>query len=186
MATGTSPTNSVADSPLERATVSNHGAKIAAGRLRITVEEYRQHETDGESRCTDCRQWKPLAAFAANAGRVSGVANECRDCKRRIDRERYERARIRDLRAAGRRKGISYAGPAFTLTPEGAGVARDRAETTAGAQRQGGAGLGLKHAVLYPNAALAPSGHLYCPAVLGCREGRLPVGWVREQKAVAS
>lgn len=32
------------------------------------------------------------------------------------------------------------------------------------------------------DAAPAPSGHVNCPAVLGCREGRLPAGWVRERK----
>jgi hypothetical protein len=39
---------------------------------------------------------------------------------------------------------------------------------------------------LAPRAAVASSSHRYCPAVLGCRDGKLPEGWIRERKEVAS
>ncbi len=164
-------------SPADGPRVSEHGARIAAGRLKITVDEYRRHEADGESWCTACRQWKPRDTFAANAGRVSGVANECRPCKSVIDAERY---RYRVIAIAAREQqrrtaGISYAGPAFQRrprpSPEGATVATrsstDSAEVASCAQST-------------PTATVASSGHISCPAVLGCRDGRLPEGWVRE------
>jgi hypothetical protein len=54
----------------------------------------------------------------------------------------------------------------YSLTPEGAAaVSRaDRARSVSAACAQ---------------PAAASSGHLHCPAALGCREGRVPEGWVR-------
>jgi hypothetical protein len=35
-------------------------------------------------------------------------------------------------------------------------------------------------------AGRASSSHQFCPAVLGCRDGRIPEGWVRERQEAAS
>lgn len=63
-------------------------------------------------------------------------------------------------------------GPCWVLTPEGEAAvssADSTAETSGGSQH-----LALR-------AAAPPSGHIHCPAVLRCRDGRLPEGWVREE-----
>jgi hypothetical protein len=119
-------TDTVAQSTEQR--ISDHGAKIAAGRLGIAVDEYRRHEAAGEHWCPRCESWVPWEQFRVRKGRDG----YCAPCM-----QSYQ-------------SGLDIDARVF-LTPEGA----ERA---------------------YP--APASSGHQYCPAVLGCREGRIPEGWV--------
>lgn len=76
--------------------VSEHGAKIAAGRIGITVDEYRRHEAAGERWCSTCASWLPVGEFPP-------TARYCRSCKRMYEYSRRQQ-----------NGGISYAGPAFS------------------------------------------------------------------------
>lgn len=129
--------------------VSEHGARVAAGRLGITVKAYRQHEAAGEHWCAVHQDWHPSSRFGRDPSKVHGLASACRTARSTTGGSRPQRA--------------------WFLTPEGAAVATSahaaRSAPTACAQ----------------NATVTPSGpHAHCPTVLGCREGRLPWGWVRE------
>lgn len=73
--------------------ISEHGAKIAASRLGITVEEYRSHRDNGERWCPDCQDWRPETPNPAY----------CRE---------HWRVRCREQQRA--RTGIHYAGPAHS------------------------------------------------------------------------
>ena len=91
--------------------LSDHGAKVAAGLLRMPVEEYRRHEANGEAWCTNEQRWRPREDFERHGSRKSGVQPQCRAC-----RAEYE---------AGRR-------PPYSLTPEGAKAACAPAEAPSG------------------------------------------------------
>lgn len=67
----------------------------------------------------------------------------------------------------GRKRG-PIIGRRYSLTPEGASAV-SRADSA-----------WSEPAASCAQPTEAPSGHIHCPAVLGCREGRLPWGWVRE------
>jgi hypothetical protein len=143
--------------------ISERGASIAAGRLKITLADYRRHEAAGEAWCSACRDWHDRAAFNPSTTRTTGLVTVCRPRRNQRDRERY-------ARRAGAERG-SMMGRRFFLTARGAAVmSRQGRPAEAGAVLTGA----------YPGAA-APSGHphAHCPPVLGCNSGRLPEGWVR-------
>lgn len=58
--------------------VTERGARIAAGRLRISVEEYRRHTDSGEAWCSTHQDWHPASAFGPNKGRAGGRSPKCR------------------------------------------------------------------------------------------------------------
>lgn len=95
--------------------ISEQGARIAASKLRLTVAAYREHEAAGEAWCSGCRDWRPRSTFTTNEHRPSGVASHCRACMARLNRRQRDRQRIHAARTAGRRSGVSYAGPAFVV-----------------------------------------------------------------------
>lgn len=57
---------------------SERGVTIAASRLGITIEEYRQHEAAGEAWCPRCESWQPGSPNAY-----------CRPCWNEYMRERH-------------------------------------------------------------------------------------------------
>ena len=61
--------------------LSDHGARVAAGLLRMTVEEYRRHETAGEAWCAVEQRWRPRDDFERHGSRKSGVQPYCRACR---------------------------------------------------------------------------------------------------------
>lgn len=63
----------------------------------------------------------------------------------------------------------------FVLTPKGVAATMPNAAASEG--RSDAA------PVAYPDRG--GSGHLHCPAVLGCREGKIPAGWVRASEVVS-
>jgi hypothetical protein len=77
--------------------VSEHGAKIAAGKIGCTVAEYRQHEAAGEHWCPRCESWRP----------VNGTQGYCRPC-----REQYQHARFLVTRGGG---GVTLVGPSHSV-----------------------------------------------------------------------
>ena len=129
-----SVTTIIPDPP--RAGISEHGARSAAGRLGITVAEYREHEARDEHYCPRCGYWLPRRAFPTNQHAPRGVSALCK----------WHRREEVAQRPSSRARGITYAGPAYAT----------------------------------PTVAPVEAGHALCPAVLGCRSGRLPEGWVRE------
>jgi hypothetical protein len=57
--------------------VSDHGAKIAAGRIGCTVEEYRRREASGQAWCTGHKDWHDRARFARSSDRANGLQAYC-------------------------------------------------------------------------------------------------------------
>lgn len=55
-------------------------AKIAAGRLRMSVADYLARVAGGEKHCWRCGSWKPLAAFGLDRSRGDGRAAKCSGC----------------------------------------------------------------------------------------------------------
>ncbi len=158
---------SVADSAHR---VTDRGAGVAAGRIGCTVEQYRQHEADNEAWCSGHRSWHTRSAFAAHANRPNGLQGSCRAASA----EYADRRRLYTLATdyARRYEGISYAGPAFSLTPKGAAAMMPSAAALEGRSDA--------TAVAYPDRS--SSGHLHCPpSIRDLCEGRLPVGWARTQ-----
>jgi hypothetical protein len=82
--------------------LSRRGIAIAASRLHITPDEYRQHVASGESWCTDHKRWEPREAFYVDRVQARGVSNRCREATRRLYQE-YKSVRqsgIRMIRGA--------------------------------------------------------------------------------------
>ncbi|HVQ45136.1 MAG TPA: hypothetical protein VMT30_09355 [Candidatus Saccharimonadia bacterium] len=183
--------------------ISEHGAKVAAGKLRITVAAYRQHEANGEAWCTGHQDWHSRTAFHVQVSRPNGLQTLCRQARSELDAER----RVYVLATDHQRRidGITYAGPAFARrrhsppTPEGAASV-----TSVGPQSLtiGEIGHGLDDAAgalsqhLVSSTDAVPSGHIYHPAsALTAQQLRqaaatadllgVPVG-VLGRKAVAS
>lgn len=92
--------------------ISDHGARSAAGRLDITVDEYRQHEDRDEHWCPRCGYWLPRRAFHVNNQTPRGVGALCK----------WHRREEVAGKPSTRQRGITYAGPAYS-TPDPAGVA---------------------------------------------------------------
>lgn len=59
-----------------------------AGRLGMTMEEYRGHVAAGEKWCTGCKAWHRRALFATDRSRGDGLAAMCAVARRRIYRSR--------------------------------------------------------------------------------------------------
>lgn len=55
--------------------------KVAAGRLGISVGEYRDHIARGEKHCGQCRVWRPVKDFHIDISRASGHATICMACR---------------------------------------------------------------------------------------------------------
>jgi len=96
-------TNSVPDMPPR---VSDHGARVAAGRLGIVVEEYRRRERNGEAWCSGHRRWHYRSAFRGSVGRPNGLQGDC--------------AEIRDGFVAQRRYALTPSGTTASRVPSAA------------------------------------------------------------------
>ena len=111
--------------------ISDHGARVAAGRIGCTVEEYRQHEADGEFWCGLRKHWVTWDDFTWTGRTGNSRSGRCHACDSADQRRRYrpQRAHVPGLR------NVRYAGPAFSkgvrasLTPEGAGEPAAHATT---------------------------------------------------------
>lgn len=99
--------------------LSEHGARVAAGILKISVAEYRAHEAADEHHCAGCHRWKHRSQFPSSAIRPRGVGAYCMPCQSDLDAETYRRRLIRQARTNGRRQGVAYAGPSFEARREG-------------------------------------------------------------------
>ena len=134
--------------------VSDHGARVAAGHIGCTVEEYREHEARDEHWCGIDQEWHPRERFGRDASRASGLAARCR------------RGRFSSNAHGGYRPHRSY-----FLTAEGAAAVVSHAEPIADASVDGS-----QHRVLSTTAASSchPGCRLWCG--IGC----VPAGWVRE------
>jgi hypothetical protein len=64
---------------------------IAAGHLKITVEEYRNKVSSGLVWCTSCKRWLDVSLFSSDKSRSSGVSCRCKSCA--SDRNKDWRAR---------------------------------------------------------------------------------------------
>lgn len=58
--------------------VSEHGARIAAGKIGCTVEEYRDREAAGDAWCVGHKDWHRAAEFEKQASRPNGLQAYCR------------------------------------------------------------------------------------------------------------
>lgn len=76
--------------------VSDHGARIAAGRLGITVSEYRAHEAAGERWCSWCESW--CADWKQQESRRT--VGYCPSCWPAYQRSAYARRKQAERRAA--------------------------------------------------------------------------------------
>lgn len=81
--------------------ISDIGAKIAAGKLGITVREYRLHEERDEAWCPRCADWLPRTAFHEDRSKARGLAGLCRECHRDYDWSYYDNVTV-SARLAGR------------------------------------------------------------------------------------
>lgn len=140
--------------------VSDHGAKVAAGRLRITVNEYRQHEADGEFWCGLGRHWVARDDFHWTSAATRGRSGRCKVCDRADVRRRYHE-RMAAFRDAVR----------ASLTPSSA--AASRVPSAAASE-------GRPDAASAGDDARRSSGHLHCPpSIRHLCLGQLPEGWIR-------
>lgn len=64
--------------------------KVAAGRIGLSVSEYVARQSAGLKRCTKCGGWRPRSAFQKDSTRYDGLTAACGDCRRQINRKRYE------------------------------------------------------------------------------------------------
>lgn len=126
--------------------VSEHGAKIAASRLGITVHKYQEHLANDERHCGRCRRWKPIASFSPQKNRSTGAHGYCRACNqkdadaRRVpsDKQRLRAAApelmdaLEELLAATRghpgQAGVSYCRTCSAIVLARAAVAAARGE----------------------------------------------------------
>lgn len=78
--------------------------KVAAGRVGVTVAEYRRHVGAGEKWCTACKAWRPRAQFGADRSRGDGLKARCRTHEERVD------APTKRQRVAMRAEGLAWCG----------------------------------------------------------------------------
>ena len=71
--------------------ISERGAKIAAGRLRTTVEDYLTRLRAGLLWCSCCRDWLPVEQFPGTPSRKTGRSNRCRPHVKIQSREKRRR-----------------------------------------------------------------------------------------------
>ena len=143
--------------PMRR--MSDHGAKIAASRLGITVNEYRQHEADDEFWCGLGRHWVTRDAFHWTSGANKGRGGRCAACDRADGRRRYHERTV-----------AFHAAIRVSLTPSGATVSRVPSAA---------ASEGRPDAASAGDDARRSTGHLNCPpSIRHLCLGQLPEGWV--------
>ena len=51
--------------------------KMAAGKLGVSVDEYRKRKAAGDRWCWSCKMWKLAAQFPQNSGYPGGVSGKC-------------------------------------------------------------------------------------------------------------
>jgi len=56
--------------------------KVSVNKMGISIEEYLQHSSNGEKRCSKCATWKPTAMFPQNSGPKNAVSGTCLECSR--------------------------------------------------------------------------------------------------------
>jgi len=66
------------------------GAKVAARRLGITVEEYQGNIKAGFKWCSTCRNFLYRDSFNNDGGTIDGKDKKCKSCSRAKDRRRYK------------------------------------------------------------------------------------------------
>lgn len=71
------------------------GAKAAATKLKIYVEEYQQKINSGFKWCSHCRSFKPQILFNKSS------RNKCQICSRAADRRRYKPVPIEERKPRG-------------------------------------------------------------------------------------
>jgi hypothetical protein len=64
-------------------------AKVAAGRIGISLAEYRTHTDAGRKWCTGCKVWHPREDFAIDRTRGDGLTAVCRNRRNTDLRNRY-------------------------------------------------------------------------------------------------
>lgn len=82
--------------------------KVAARRLGVSVDEYRERRAAGEKHCVSCRGWRPRDAFGVDRSRFDGLAAACLECRKaRHDASYVQTPRVSrtGLRTIGAREG---------------------------------------------------------------------------------
>lgn len=64
--------------------------KVAAGRVGVSIEEYKDRLERGEKWCCSCKKWTPRSGFGKDRTRGDGLDAKCLDCRARRHRETYE------------------------------------------------------------------------------------------------
>lgn len=105
------------------ARISDHGVRTAAGKLGVTVAEYREHEAKDEHWCSMCRYWLPRRAFYISRRSPRGCSAICKT----------HQVAAGQRRGSVRRGRVTYAGPAYsTPAPAGVAILPDAAPARAG------------------------------------------------------
>jgi hypothetical protein len=68
--------------------ITDHGIRSAAGRIGITVEEYKLHVGRNRKWCSLCQKWHPLRKFGNDKSTYDGRAASCRVALARRYKER--------------------------------------------------------------------------------------------------
>jgi hypothetical protein len=63
--------------------------KIAAGKIGITVNEYKKLISKGLKWCFACRTWKKHKEFHKNPARKDGLGGQCGKCQNQYSRNHY-------------------------------------------------------------------------------------------------
>lgn len=81
---------------------STEGAmKVAATRVGLSLEEYRENQARGLRWCCRCKQWHERSAFGLDAKSTDGVARSCLASRATSGRNRYVKKGRKSM--AGRR-----------------------------------------------------------------------------------
>lgn len=62
-----------------------HRARLAAGNLGISLEEYQAKCDAGLKHCTTCKSWLPVETFGKCRSRGDGLASRCKPCAKVVE-----------------------------------------------------------------------------------------------------
>jgi hypothetical protein len=99
--------------------VKQHGQKIAASLMGVSLEEFLAHTAQGNYRCGSCREWLPRPCFYKD-NRGSGIKPVCIECVSRKNRARYARRHggAKQIRSTSSRQPCDYCGQKSSLLVE--------------------------------------------------------------------